>query len=83
MGDCRAWAMAEKAPVLVYAGAMNGSPAKNVSKKLPSDKKSSKKVPSESNVVRFVKSGYKVVELVKSGLTWLDWQKWSKVVKHG
>ena len=42
----RAWARAEKAPV--YAGAKNGSPAKKVSKRVPSDKKlSTKKVPSE------------------------------------
>ena len=41
----RAWARAEKAPV--YAGAKNGSPAKRVSKRVPSDKKFSKKVPSE------------------------------------
>ncbi len=39
----RAWAMAGKAPVLVYAGAKNGSPAKKGSKRVPSDKKKLKK----------------------------------------
>ena len=39
--------MAEKAPVLVYAGAKNGSPAKKSSEKVPSDKKFSKKIPSD------------------------------------
>jgi hypothetical protein len=39
--------MAVKAPVLVYAGAKNGSPAKKNSKKVPSDKKFSTKIPSD------------------------------------
>ena len=39
--------MVEKAPVLVYAGAKNGSLAKKSSKKVPSDKKFSQKVPSD------------------------------------
>jgi hypothetical protein len=39
--------MAEQAPVLVYAGAKNGSPAKKSSEKVPSDKKFSKKIPSD------------------------------------